>query len=76
MADIYIFLISFHHQVCRQGLDPELLWLWWHRPAAAAPVRPLAWELPCAEGMALKSKSKKKKESGIVTVVAWVAAVV
>ena len=27
--------------------DPVLLWLWlWCGPAAAAPVRPLAWELP------------------------------
>ena len=26
----------------RQGLDPVLLWLWC-RPAAAAPIRPLAW---------------------------------
>ena len=33
----------------RRGLDPELLWLWlwlWRRPAAAAPIGPLAWELP------------------------------
>ena len=28
---------------CRHGLDPELLWLWC-RPAAIAPIRPLAWE--------------------------------
>ena len=26
-----------------------LLWLW-HRPAATAPIRPLAWELPYAVG--------------------------
>ena len=32
-----------------------MLWLW-HRPAAAALIRPLAWELPYAAGMALKSK--------------------
>ena len=29
------------------SLDPELLWLW-HRPAATAPTRPLAWEPPYA----------------------------
>ena len=38
-------------------------WLWlWHRPAAAAPVRPLAWELPYAMGVALKKKKKKKRK--------------
>ena len=35
--------------------DPALLWLWC-RPAAAAPIRPLAWEPPCAAGAALKEK--------------------
>ena len=30
------------------------------RPAAAAPFQPLAWELPYAMGVALKSKRKKK----------------
>ena len=44
----------------RCGLDPVLLWLW-HRPAAIAPIRPVAWELPYAAGVALKSKKKKKK---------------
>ena len=34
---------------CRRDLDPELLWLW-HRLAAAALIRPLAWELPYAAG--------------------------
>ena len=29
----------------RQGLDPELLWLW-RRPAATALIQPLAWEPP------------------------------
>ena len=29
--------------------DPALLWLW-HRPAATAPIRPLAWEPPYAAG--------------------------
>ena len=42
----------------RHGSDPKLLWLWC-RPAAAAPIRPLAWELPYAMGRALKKKKKK-----------------
>ena len=41
----------------RYGLDPELLWLW-YRPAAAAPIGPLTWELPYVAGAALKSKEK------------------
>ena len=44
----------------RCSLDLPLLWLW-HRPAAVAPIRPLAWELPYAAGVALKGKKKKKK---------------
>ena len=39
----------------RCSSDPVLLWLW-HRLAATAPIQPLAWELPCALGAALKSK--------------------
>jgi len=41
--------------------DPELLWLWC-RLAATAPIRPLAWELPYAVGVALKSKKQKAKK--------------
>ena len=44
----------------RCGLDPVLLWLWC-RPAAAALIRPLAWEPPCAAGEALKSKKQTKQ---------------
>ena len=47
----------------RRGLDLALLWLWC-RPAATAPIRPLALELPYATGAALKgqnTKDKKKK---------------
>ena len=33
--------------------DPALLWLW-RRLVATAPIGPLAWELPCAAGAALK----------------------
>ena len=50
---------------CGHGSDLALLWLW-HRPVAAAPIRPLAWEPPyAASGVALKDKrhqKKKKKE--------------
>ena len=42
----------------RHGLDPMLLWLW-QKSAAAAQFRPLAWELPYARGVALKSKKKE-----------------
>ena len=44
----------------RHGLDPTLLWLW-HRPAAIAPIQPLAWELPYAAGADLKKDPKKDK---------------
>ena len=39
------------------GSDPVLLWC---RLAAAAPILPLAWELPYIAGVALKRKEKKK----------------
>ena len=42
----------------------NLAWLW-GRPAAVAPVRPLAWELPYAAGAALKSKKTKTKKTFI-----------
>ena len=44
----------------RCSSDPAFLWLWC-RPSAEAPIRPLAWELPHAAGVALKSKKKIKK---------------
>ena len=37
-----------------------MLWLWC-RPAAVAPIQPLAWETPYAMGVALKSKEEKKR---------------
>ena len=43
------------------GSDPALLWLWC-RPVATALIQPLAWELPYATDMALKSKKRKKKK--------------
>ena len=45
----------------RCGSDPTLLWLWYGL-AAVAPIRPLAWELPYAEGAALKSKKQKRQQ--------------
>ena len=45
-----------------RGLD--LAWLWlWCRPAAVAPIRPLAWEPPYVTDVALKKKQKKQKEN-------------
>ena len=44
----------------------------WRRLAAVAPIRALAWELPYAAGVALRSKKKKKekekkeKEKGVL----------
>ena len=55
---------------CRHGSDPALLWLW-RRPVATAPIGPLAWEPPYAEGAAqeiatttttTKDKKTKKKK--------------
>ena len=43
----------------KYGSDLLLLWLCC-RTAATAPIRPLAWELPYAVGVALKSQKKKK----------------
>ena len=45
----------------RRSSDLMLLWLWC-RPAAAAPIGPLAWEPPYAMGMALKGKKKRKEK--------------
>jgi len=42
------------------GWDLVLLWLWCTL-AAAAPIQPLAWELPYAAGAALKRKKKFSK---------------
>ena len=46
----------------RHGLD--LAWLWrWCRLAAAAPMRPLAWEPPYVSGAALKRNEQKKSQA-------------
>ena len=44
---------------CRPSSDPMLLRLW-RRPAATAPIQPLAWEPPCAAHAALKRPKKKR----------------
>ena len=44
----------------RQGSYLRLLWLWC-RPAAAAPIQPLAWERPYAMAVALKRQRIKIK---------------
>ena len=46
---------------CRCSSDSTLLWLW-HKPEAAASIRPLARELPYTVGSALKSRKEKKKK--------------
>ena len=43
----------------RHGSDLALLWQL-GRPVAAALIKPVAWELPYATGVALKRKGKKK----------------
>ena len=45
----------------RCASDPALLGLW-YRSAATAPIRPLAWEPPCAKDVALKRHKDKKKK--------------
>ena len=43
----------------RHPSDPAWLWLW-HRPAAAAQIQHLAWELPYAVGGPKKGKQAEK----------------
>ena len=46
---------------CKRGSEPALLWLWC-RPAATAPIGPLAWEPSYAANADLKKPKKKKKK--------------
>ena len=46
----------------RHGLDLALLWLW-SRPAATAPISPLAWEPPYAAGAALEKTKRLRIKS-------------
>ena len=49
---------------CRCSSDPAMLWLW-SRAAAAAPIRPLAWELPYAAGAAfMEYKQTNRQNTG------------
>ena len=48
----------------RSSSDPVLLW---RRLAAVTLIRPLAWELPYALGVALKKKKKKKSGDFVAT---------
>ena len=45
----------------RRSSDLVLLWLWC-RPAAATPIRPLAWEPLYATGAALERQKETKKK--------------
>jgi len=44
--------------------DLALLWLWC-RLAAAAPIQPRAWELPCSAGAGLKREKKKERKNAM-----------
>ena len=46
----------------RYGSDPPLLCLWCGLAAAAA-IQPVAWKLPYAVGVALKSQNAKKTKN-------------
>ena len=55
----------------RHGSDLALLWFW-HKLAATAPIRTLAWEPAYAEGAALeKAKRQKKKERNELTFIGY-----
>ena len=48
--------------VCRYGSDLASLWLW-PKPAATAPIWPLAWEPPYAVGVALNRQNTKRQKN-------------
>ena len=39
-----------------------MLWLW-RRPVATVPIRPLAWEPPCATGVALEKAKRQTNKT-------------
>ena len=47
-----------------QVLTLTLLWLW-YRPAVAAPIRPLAWQFPCAASAVFKSKKTNTNKQNL-----------
>ena len=53
-----IQLVSMKMRVLSLASFSALLWLWC-RPAAAAPIRPLAWEPPLCPGCSPKKQKKK-----------------
>ena len=64
LASLSALRIRHCHELCCRSqtwLGSFLLYLW-GRPAAAAPVRPLAWELSYAMSVALKRPKKKKRQ--------------
>ena len=46
----------------KRSSDPALLWLW-RGPAATAPIGPLPWEPPYAEGAAPEKAKRPKKQT-------------
>ena len=58
--------------VRRCSSDLVLLWLW-HRPAATALIRPLAWEPPYATGAALRSKKQNKNNNNSWEFPSWLS---
>ena len=59
----------------RLDLDLALLWLWC-RSTAVAPIQPLAWEPPCAVGVALRRQKKvissvDSIHTNLLIVLAW-----
>ena len=46
----------------RHSSDLALIWLWC-RPLATAQIQPLAWELPCAMGAALKRQNNNNNNN-------------
>ena len=49
---------------CGVGSEPTLLWLW-RKPAATAPIRPLAWAPPYPSGVAPKRQKQKQKTTDL-----------
>ena len=59
---------DFQNNMRRSSDGSDLVWLWC-RPAAAAQIRPLAWEPPYATGAALKrTKKYKNNNMGVITI--------
>ena len=50
-----------NHSVGHRGGSDLVLLRLWCRPAATALIQHLAWDLPYAAGVALKSKKKKRR---------------